>query len=234
MQVEVAANSKQQSEDAEAAIAAARSDETEAREQVQLMRKQLLEVQEQQCRSRSSAHVQTDETIGTRVQDELRTALVRVAELERDATRAARKVPGPMPTRDAAFAPAETDHSSESVDAAFSSQRGAIVDGICATCGADVPVRFAAFIKFYGSRAASNVPVINCRPGPSAGEVEGGTPCRYCSKKAQPITTYRHKHGQVSDPCWRAQLRLPCILLTTSSECWVDIAVVRCGRHALH
>ena len=155
LQSAVEATNKQQHEDAEASLAAARSGEAEAREQMELLRAQMLEAREQQQRSSFGAqHTQTDEDecIGVGKEDELRSALERVAELERNAARAEQSTPSFAPEiavgAGAAVAPVVRGSPSGSdggvTVGTLLSQRGEIVDGVCATCGSDVPVRSAA------------------------------------------------------------------------------------------
>ena len=155
LQSAVEATNRQQREDAEASLAAARSGEAEAREQMELLRAQMLEAREQQQRSSFRAqHTQTDEDecIGVGKEDELRSALERVAELERNAARAEQSTPSFAPEiavgAGAAVAPVVRGSPSGSdgdiTVGTLLSQRGEIVDGVCATCGSDVPVRAAA------------------------------------------------------------------------------------------
>ena len=81
--------------------------------------------------------------------EQLRSALERIAELEREVARAARRSVSPsasLPANGAAGldgASKISDDDNITIDTLQSSQQqqGLIVDGVCTTCGADVPVR---------------------------------------------------------------------------------------------
>jgi hypothetical protein len=104
--------------------------------------------------------------------EQLRSALERIAELEREVARAARRSVSPsasQPANDAAGldgASKISDDDNITIDTLQSSQQqqGLIVDGgVCTTCGADVPVRSSS-LRAPVTRANRGRPICSLTP----------------------------------------------------------------------